>query len=187
MLVTTVKRLLAAAIITAVVAPSPSWADDEVPAGSGTLRVSNAAGQDVSFDALLPDAPIILHLWATWCMPCRVELPALDRFSATLDEAGAKDRLIVVSVDAPPYDKVAMFLDDVGVERLTSWQVTAGNPGSTFRIFGYPTTILLGPDRSIEERWAGPVDWDAPSVRQHLLRKLAPTARQEQSAGRSVE
>ena len=57
---------------------------------------------------------LVLNLWATWCVPCRAEMPALDRLQA---KAGAKDfEVVAVNVDTARLDRPKAFLDEIGVK-----------------------------------------------------------------------
>ncbi|ORE89871.1 TlpA disulfide reductase family protein [Aurantimonas sp. 22II-16-19i] len=139
-----------------------------MPAQAETVRaamvtVGDGSGRSHTLAALMHGQPTILHVWATWCVPCRDELPAVDRFAAGLG-AGIRDRLIAVSVDTRPHADIAAFLAELDASHLRPWQVTDGNAGTAFRLFGYPATLLVAADGTVVERFAGPVDWDDPAV-----------------------
>lgn len=107
-------------------------------------------------------------------MSCRQELPALDRFRATLARNGDAERLVVVSVDRFAFSKVEAFLrDELELPDLTTWKVAKGNAGRVFRLFGYPDTVLLDAAHREVGRRAGSLDWDDPEVRTELIGRLA--------------
>ena len=60
--------------------------------------------------------PILLNLWATWCIPCRAEMPALDRLQAA--KGGPGFEVVAVNVDTAKLERRAAFLDSVGVKSL---------------------------------------------------------------------
>lgn len=156
-----VAGLAALAVTAAAVAP---------PARAETVRaesitVSAATGERRNLADLIAGQPTILHFWASWCAPCRGELPRLDDFAAGLERSGLRDRLVAISVDTKPHDRITAFLDEVGATHLTNWQITEGNAGSAFRLFGYPATLLVGQDGTLAERLSGSVDWEEPDIR----------------------
>lgn len=139
-----------------------------MPAQAETVRaaavtVDDGSGRSHTLASLMHGRPTILHVWATWCVPCRDELPAVDRFAAGL-AAGVSDRLIAVSVDTRPHADITAFLAELDAAHLHPWQVTDGNAGTALRLFGYPATLLVAADGTVAERFAGPVDWDDPAV-----------------------
>ena len=141
--------------------------------GKMGIFLARGDGEPAPLDELAPEGPVILHFWATWCAPCRTELPALDRFVGELARRDAEAKLLAISVDTAPFARVEAFLvEDLGLERLGTWLVAKGNPGSAFGLFGYPATLLVDGDGTIRKRIAGPVDWDAPALRAELFRHL---------------
>lgn len=136
----------------------------------GRLEVETAAGETAPLTQMLPDAPTIIHFWATWCAPCREELPGVARFAAHLSENGLTDRLFVLSVDRKPTDRVVDFLHrELALEDLTTHRDRSENAGPIFALVGMPATVLLDGDRRVVKVSDGALDWDAPSVRDQLL------------------
>ncbi len=117
---------------------------------------------------------VVLDFWATWCAPCRDELPALDTFANDLEADGLADSLVVISVDRAGYDRVAAFLSGgLGLD-LVSWQDESRKAGQTFRLFGFPATILLDAEHRVVWRHSGPLDWNDPAFRAELTDVLTP-------------
>lgn len=104
----------------------------------------------------LIDGPTIVHFWATWCGPCREELPELDAF-ARAEGLGA--RLALVSVDTVEFARVSDFLDELGVA-LESHRQVEGNVGTAFAILGYPSTVVVDDAGTVLFRRQGAVDWE---------------------------
>ena len=105
---------------------------------------------------------ILLNLWATWCAPCRREMPAIDRLQARL---GGKDfQVVALSMDRAGVAKVGEFFADLGIERLTPYVDPTTRAGRALGAFGLPTTLLI--DRTGRElgRLVGPAEWDAPEA-----------------------
>ena len=143
------------------------------PVDLAAVIVSDTNG-DTPLAEVLAGKPTILHVWATWCAPCRTELPAVARFQAALAAEGLGDRLVLLSVDRSSHDRVAAFLaDDLGLD-LHTWFDTSRRAGPSFRLFGYPATVVLDGDGAIVWRHTGPLDWDDASLRDALTRYLTP-------------
>ena len=123
-------------------------------------------------DEILTDAPLILHLWATWCAPCRGELPELAEFRASLPpELNA--RLIVVSVDTRPLSEVRRFLDaDMDLRGFHTYRADPTEAGGRFQITGYPLTLFLDRDGAVTRRISGAAPWPDESFRSQVVEHL---------------
>src|SRR6202044_1569382 len=73
--------------------------------------------------------PILLNLWATWCIPCRAEMPALDRLQAA--KGGPGFEVVAVNVDTARLERRAAFLDSVGVKSLARYLDSSGDAFET--------------------------------------------------------
>jgi thiol-disulfide isomerase/thioredoxin len=105
---------------------------------------------------------VLLNIWATWCVPCREEMPALDKLEAKL---GGKDFAVVaVNIDKGGAEKAASFLKETGVARLPLYTDPTGKLFATLKAVGMPTTLIL--DRKGREiaRLVGPADWASPEA-----------------------
>ena len=105
--------------------------------------------------AELVGGPTILHFWATWCGPCREELPELESFARGIDA----ERLVLVSVDTVDFEVVAGFLDELKVG-LASYRQVEGNVGSAFAILGYPSTVVVDGGGEVLFRRQGAIAWE---------------------------
>ena len=104
---------------------------------------------------------VLLNLWATWCVPCRKEMPALDALQAKL--GGANFEVVSVNIDTRDTDKPKDWLKNVGVNRLAYY---ADNSARVFqdlkaigKAFGMPTTLLVDPNGCELAVLAGPAEW----------------------------
>lgn len=105
---------------------------------------------------------ILLNIWATWCPPCRDEMPSLDRLQAL--RGNDSFEVVALSIDKAGRDNVLPFFDDIGIERLAIYLDPPGSVMRTLNLVGLPTTLLFN-DRGQEiMRWVGPKEWDAPDV-----------------------
>jgi thiol-disulfide isomerase/thioredoxin len=103
---------------------------------------------------------VLVNLWATWCGPCRKELPALDRLQAKL--GGSRFEVVALSIDRAGLPKVGSFLRDLGITKLAIYVDRTGEAARLLGAAGLPTTLLV--DRTGEEigRLAGEASWDGP-------------------------
>ncbi|MDF1685953.1 MAG: redoxin family protein [Parvibaculaceae bacterium] len=101
---------------------------------------------------------VLLNVWATWCGPCREEMPALDRLQAQM---GAEDfEVVALSVDRGDIGLPQGFYEEIGVKDLGLYHDGSAKAGSKLGVFGMPTTLLLGRQGQILGRLVGPAEWD---------------------------
>jgi thiol-disulfide isomerase/thioredoxin len=104
---------------------------------------------------------VLLNLWATWCVPCKKEMPALDELQKKL--GGSDFEVVAVNIDTRNPDKAKTWLTDTGIASLTYY---ADNSAKIFqdlkekgRAFGMPTTILVDKNGCEVATLAGPAEW----------------------------
>jgi thiol-disulfide isomerase/thioredoxin len=104
---------------------------------------------------------VLLNLWATWCVPCKKEMPALDELQKKL--GGPDFEVVAVNIDTRNPDKAKTWLTDTGIASLTYY---ADNSAKIFqdlkekgRAFGMPTTILVDKNGCEVATLAGPAEW----------------------------
>lgn len=134
---------------------------------------------------------VLLNIWATWCAPCRREMPSLDRLQGLL--GGADFDVIALSIDRSGIETVRKFYTDVGIRNLPIYLDSSGKAARELATIGVPATLLI--DRTGRElgRLIGPAEWDEPDIVQFLKRIIAqktgsavPTNGLEHAAGRPV-
>ena len=128
------------------------------------------AGDSIALADLRGEA-VLLNVWATWCAPCRVEIPVLQELHERRADEGL--RVVGVSVDdATARDDVTGFGRELGMS-YDIWLDPAERVSSTFRLHGIPTTIVI--DRQGRELWrhVGPVRRDDPALAHALAAALA--------------
>ncbi|MFQ5618245.1 MAG: redoxin family protein [Rhodospirillales bacterium] len=104
---------------------------------------------------------LILNIWATWCPPCRKELPALQRLSERLNPDLFAVAGLSIDKDA---DFVREFLREVGVSYVNYIDATQDVAKALTGIVTVPQTVVIGPDGMIRQRIEGYRDWDDPQV-----------------------
>lgn len=101
---------------------------------------------------------VLLNVWATWCVPCREEMPALDRLQQKLGGPGFE--VVAMSIDADGPAAVKSFYDEIGIQALAIYVDPKSRATANLAILGIPTTLLI--DRQGREigRRTGPAQWD---------------------------
>ncbi|MBX3507311.1 MAG: TlpA family protein disulfide reductase [Parvibaculum sp.] len=107
---------------------------------------------------------VLLNLWATWCAPCREEMPELDRLEAEL--GGEAFKVLALSVDSTGPEVPAAFLEQIGIEHLALYHDPSAKANFTLGAFGLPTTILISPEGLEIGRMAGPAHWASEDAKQ---------------------
>ncbi|MFT3988502.1 TlpA family protein disulfide reductase [Aestuariivirga sp.] len=113
----------------------------------------------------------LVNLWATWCGPCRKEMPALAQLEK---ELGSKDfEVVAVSVDKKGAEASSAFLKEVGADNLKLYVDPSMAVYSSLQTIGLPTTLLI--DRQGREigRLIGPADWASPEAQALIKSAIA--------------
>jgi len=119
-----------------------------------------------------------LNLWATWCVPCRREMPSLDRLQAAFD--GTDFDVVALSLDRKGVPVVRAFYDEFAIAALDLYVAKSSTVTRALGVIGLPTTLLV--DRTGRElgRVVGPAEWDSPEfmalVRRYLEQPVVKTA-----------
>jgi thiol-disulfide isomerase/thioredoxin len=115
---------------------------------------------------------VLLNIWATWCPPCRKEMPTLDRLQKRLGGPGFE--VVALSIDQGGALAVKSFFDEIGVQALAIYVDKTAQVGGDLGIVGLPSTLLIdGAGREIG-RVIGPAEWDGPEVISLIRSYLAP-------------
>ncbi|MFI4997916.1 MAG: TlpA disulfide reductase family protein [Hyphomicrobiales bacterium] len=104
---------------------------------------------------------VLVNLWATWCIPCRQEMPALDKLEGDL--GSAKFQVVAINIDQRNPDKPRAFLQEVGVKHLAYFYDQSVNVfqdlKASAKVEGLPVSLLVGPDGCALGVINGAVDW----------------------------
>jgi thiol-disulfide isomerase/thioredoxin len=155
------SRLLLLATVAALIIPLPAAAFNFAPTEpkpAPELTFLDAAGNEVRL-ADFQGEVVVLNLWATWCAPCRREMPSLDRLQARHGEDGLE--VIALSLDRGDVEKVRDFFAELGIAHLAIYRDPTGRAGRELGAPGLPTTVVI--DRAGQEvgRLLGPAEWDS--------------------------
>lgn len=114
---------------------------------------------------------VLLNIWATWCGPCRIEMPSMQRLEQQLGPKGL--RIVAVSVDvAGMEDAIKRFSEEMQL----SFEILHDAPGEIQRVYqttGVPETFIIGRDGRLRRRVIGADSWDSPANIAYLERLLA--------------
>lgn len=111
---------------------------------------------------------ILLNIWATWCQPCRVEMPAIERLSRQL--ADTDFRVVAVSVDVDDSTTVNAFARDMGLS-FDILHDQARTIEQRYQTTGVPESFVIDRHGVIVKKVIGASAWDSP-VNQILIRRL---------------
>ncbi len=119
---------------------------------------------------------VLLNLWATWCAPCRHEMPALDALQVSMGSPVFE--VVAVAIDQRNLDKPGAFLDEIGVKTLHRYADPSAKIFADLKIhnraFGMPTTLLIDPQGCELASLAGPADWASAEAKAFIAAALAP-------------
>lgn len=110
---------------------------------------------------------LLVNLWATWCAPCRKEMPALDELQR---EAGSdKFEVVAINLDRGGPEKPKAFLDEIGVKNLAYYSDASNKLFNDLRAkaraTGLPTTLLVSTDGCELGTLYGPAEWASPDAK----------------------
>ena len=124
------------------------------------LAFKDAAGHDHTL-ADWRGRTVLLNLWATWCIPCRREMPALDELQALL--GGNDFEVVAVNIDTRDPKKPLAFLKETGVTHLAYYSDASARVFEDLKeagkAFGMPTTVIVDPNGCEIGTMAGPAEW----------------------------
>ncbi|HEU0012847.1 MAG TPA: TlpA disulfide reductase family protein [Longimicrobium sp.] len=179
-------RLVAAVGVVLALLVGAGWLvrDRFLPVEVGTrapgFSARDLGGRPVSLDQLRGQV-VLLNVWATWCGPCRDEMPSMERLHRELGPQGL--RIVAVSVDAAPGavsrkggqpgGDVAEFVKQLGLT-FTIWHDPQGTIERAYRTTGVPESWVIDRDGVIQKKVIGATEWDSgphPDLIRRLLRE----------------
>lgn len=172
--------LWAAVLVVAVVTVAWVGRENYQPITTGTAAPDFVATDMAGDPVHLSDyrgRVVLVNVWATWCAPCRNEMPSMQRLYEALQDTDFE--ILAVSIDAQPGQQsdggqVGGNLEAFATELGLTFPILHDPAGEIERIYqttGVPETFLVGRDGMIYKKVAGGTEWDAP-VNQELVRRL---------------
>jgi thiol-disulfide isomerase/thioredoxin len=139
-----------------VAALNPATKPLEVP----NLAFADASGKTRTL-AEWKGRTVLLNLWATWCVPCRQEMPALDALQKKL--GGPKFEVVALNIDTRDPEKPKAWLKEVGIKNLAYYADANAKAFQDLKVVGravgLPTTLLIDGARCEIGYLAGPAEW----------------------------
>lgn len=138
------------------------------------IRLSRIDGTSTGF-ADFRGKVVLLNFWATWCPPCRAELPILDRLQKEM--RGSDLKVVAVSVDRGDRRQVERFVQNLNIRHLSIYldaegriahSSADGNRDAPFALYGMPITYVIGRSGSIGGYLMGEADWSSEAAKNLL-------------------
>jgi len=124
-----------------------------------------ATGDSLSIREQFAGHVTLLNVWATWCAPCRAEMPSMERLYRDLRDRGF--RIAAVSVDNGGPDKVRDFATEFGLT-FDLLRDPSGDIQAAYQMIGVPQSFLLDRDGTIRYVALGEEHWDSPEHRARI-------------------
>jgi thiol-disulfide isomerase/thioredoxin len=181
--------LLRVALIYLALAVGANAAPLDIPAlealREGTLRKLTFVDPEPVPDTVFTDAEgaehtladwrgkwVVLNFWATWCVPCRAEMPSLDTLSREM--GGARLAVVPVATGRNDLQAIRRFFEETGVTALPVLLDPRQQLAREMGVLGLPVTVLIDPDGNVVARLIGDAEWSGDSARAILEALLAP-------------
>ncbi|MEM9395216.1 MAG: TlpA disulfide reductase family protein [Pseudomonadota bacterium] len=114
---------------------------------------------------------VVLNFWATWCAPCRKEMPSLDRLNQAFDEEDFAVVTLATGRNSP--HGIAKFFDEEGIETLPQYRDNGMAIAKEMDVMGLPVTVILDRDGMEIARLTGDAEWDSASAKAIVSALLA--------------
>jgi len=150
--------------MSAAEAPS-NFAMHETPRPRPEIRFEDGEGNESTL-ADFRGRTVLLNVWATWCVPCREEMPTLDRLQAEL--GGPEFEVLALSIDRAGPDAVREFYSEIGIENLAFHIDPSAKAMFALGMVGLPTTILIDREGNELGRLVGPAEWDSSEMTEFI-------------------
>jgi len=108
----------------------------------------------------------LVNVWATWCAPCRHEMPTLDRLQQRL--GSLEFEVVALSIDRAGLKPVTKFYREIGVANLAIYVDRSMQAMRSLEVSVLPTTLLIGPDGREVGRLVGSAKWDSLEMQSYL-------------------
>lgn len=149
-------RTVAAAATGAVAAMLPA----DPPQSLKTLAFNGADGMPTTLEAF-SGKTLLVNLWATWCAPCRAEMPALDTLQKEL--GGENFEVVAINIDTGSDEKPKKFLQETGIDALAYYRDASMGVFNDLKrrglALGLPVTLLVDGDGCLLAHMNGPAEW----------------------------
>jgi thiol-disulfide isomerase/thioredoxin len=142
----------------------------QTPQAMPELRFMNRKNREITLEAF-QGSFVLLNIWATWCAPCREEMPALDRLQEKL--GGSDFHVLALSIDEAPPSVIERFYNSLEINSLFVYHDPTGKASFKLKSPGIPTTYLIDRSGKGIGYVVGPVEWDSPEVAREIVSYLS--------------
>jgi len=170
-------KKLALVILLMVVSIFPACSKEKSPAKSGAESSSKAAeggaapdftvkdldGKDLKLSSL-KGSVVLVNFWATWCPPCKEEIPSMIKLNQAM--AGKAFKMLAISIDEGGKEAVDSFFK--GRRDLPTYLDTEAKASQLYGTTGVPETFIVDKQGIIRKKIVGGMDWSAPDVISYL-------------------
>ncbi len=115
---------------------------------------------------------VVLNFWATWCPPCRTEMPGLGRLQTELGSDTFE--VVTVATGRNGVPQIEKFFAEAGVTHLAALRDPKSELAHSLGVMGLPVTLILNPEGAEVGRLMGDAEWDSPEARAVLTALMAP-------------
>lgn len=166
-------------VLAIVIAGRQMLGDEMSPLGLGsrapqfTAQTLDSIPASRSLDDYRGDV-VMLNVWATWCLPCRVEMPSMEKLHQAYGDKGLK--IVAVSIDDPGTEQLVR---DFASQYSLTFDILHDPTkaiSQKYQTTGYPETVILGRDGIIRKKLLGATDWNSPENRALIERLIAEKA-----------
>ena len=175
-----VKSLLffiaGAALITSLNAAELKAVESEVATPS--LKLESLKGEELDLKDF-EGKVVLVQFWATYCTPCRKEMPSMNNLIKKLEESKTPFEILAVNMGETK-DEVQKFVDEVKPE-FTILMDKKGENVQAWNVFAAPSNFVIGPKGKIRYTLYGGVDWDADEI-VTTIQELAKSATEEKKS-----
>jgi len=166
------RRWFAPLLALAILSAGALWYQRNAARVKGPFPAPNFSAPDMQGQVVrlseLRGKVVFLNLWATWCEPCRQEMPAMEMLYRELQ--GSDFAMLAVSEDAKGLEAVKPFVAEFGFT-FPILLSPEGEVGRKYGITGYPETFIIDKDGQVVVHFVGPRNWADNGVRA-MLRQL---------------
>ncbi len=165
------RPLLVLLVAVALAFPMAAWLGERTRPDLGSLAVvpmTTLVGEAATTEAWMGE-PLVLNIWATWCPPCRVEMPALDRLSGMLAPDGIRVAALSVDEDA---NLVREFVLKYELGLPIAIAESVDEAMKALGVMALPLTLYVDADGRIVDRYLGERDWADEAVAREVRKAL---------------
>jgi len=139
----------------------------EVPRQLAEIEIQDETGKQYTLGQFHGNF-VLVNIWATWCPPCKEEMPSLNTLASRFSTKDLK--IIPVSVDVSGDLTVRHFYTEFGLDKLSIYVDPSSNVMHALSVLGIPTTVLINREGLEIGRRVGPAQWDSPEISEGLAR-----------------